>query len=316
MSDLNPFRITWNRHNRTQWDGMFAACKRPSLTQSSTYALALHQLQGMKADLGVIRFENKPIGLVVAHGKPVLGTPGSQTIYRGPLWIHDEIPGEMQTLALALLRKRYRLRNARPVTFHPELTDTPAHHAQLVEAGFKRITDGYQTIWLDLAPPLDELRAGQHQNWRNSLVQGERAGLAIIDDRQCARLGWLTERHTEHMEVGGFRGASAGLLEALQQHANETAGIHLLVAEADGEPVSGLLLARHGSAATYLVGWTGETGRALRATHILLWEAVQRLKADGVAWFDLGGINVDAPGVARFKRGLGGDETTLVGGYI
>ena len=85
MSDLNPFRITWNRHNRTQWDGMFAACKRPSLTQSSTYALALHQLQGMKAALGVLRFENQPIGLVVAHGKPVLGTPGSQTIYRGPL---------------------------------------------------------------------------------------------------------------------------------------------------------------------------------------------------------------------------------------
>jgi lipid II:glycine glycyltransferase (peptidoglycan interpeptide bridge formation enzyme) len=48
----------------------------------------------------------------------------------------------------------------------------------------------------------------------------------------------------------------------------------------------------------------------------LLWEAVQRLKADSAAWFDLGGISVDAPGDARFKRGLGGAETTLVGGYI
>jgi len=316
MSDLNPFRITWNKHSRTQWDGMFAACKRPSLTQSSTYALAMHDLQGLKADLGIIRFDNKPIGLVVAHGKPVFGTPGSQTIYRGPLWVHEEIPGEMQTLALALLRKRYRLRNARPVTFHPELADTPAHHAQLVGAGFRRITEGYQTIWLDLSQTLEDLRAGQHQNWRNSLVQGERAGLTIIDDQQCTRLNWLIAQHAEHMELGGYRGASGGLLQALHQHANANAGLHLLIAERHGEPLSGLLLARHGSAATYLVGWTGDAGRAARATHVLLWEAVQRLKADGAAWFDLGGISVDAPGVARFKRGLGGAETTLVGGYI
>lgn len=316
MSDLNPFRISWNRNTRSQWDGMLAACKRPSLTQTSTYALAMHQLQGMKADLGVIRFDNKPIGMVVAHGKPALGTPGSQTIYRGPLWVHDEIPGEMQKLALELLRKRFRLRNARPVTFHPELTNTAAHHEQLLDAGFKRIAEGYETIWLDLAPSLDDLRAGQRQNWRNSLVQGERAGLTIIDDPNCERLDWLITQHSEHMELGGFRGASGELLEALHAHSNETTGLHLLTAEQSGEPVAGLLLARHGTAATYLVGWTGETGRDARATHVLLWEAVQRLKAAGTAWFDLGGINIDAPGVARFKRGLGGEETTLVGGYI
>ena len=135
MSDLNPFRISWNRHNRTQWDGMLAACKRPSLTQTSTYALAMHETQGLRADLGVIRFDKKPIGMIVSHGKPSFGTPGSQTIYRGPLWVHDEIPGEMQKLALGLLRQRYRLRRARPVTFHPELDDTPAHRAQMSEAG-------------------------------------------------------------------------------------------------------------------------------------------------------------------------------------
>ncbi|MGY8955831.1 MAG: GNAT family N-acetyltransferase [Alphaproteobacteria bacterium] len=316
MSDLNPFRITWNKNNRSQWDGMLAACKRPSLTQTSTYALAMHELQGMKADLGVIRFNNKPIGMVVSHGKPVFRTPGSQTIYRGPLWIHDEIPGEMQKLAFELLRKRYRLRTARPVTFHPELEDTAAHRHQMVMAGFKRIAEGYETLWLDLSPSLDALRTSQRQNWRNSLVQGERAGLTIIDDPNCDRLDWLIAQHAEHMGLGGYRGASGGLLEALRKHSNENTGLHLLAAELDGKPVAGLLLARHGSAATYLVGWTGDTGRDVRATHVLLWEAVQRLKALGTAWLDLGGINVDAPGVARFKRGLGGENIVLVGGYI
>lgn len=316
MSDLNPFQITWNRHGRAQWDGMLAACKRASLTQTSTYALAMHELQGQQADLGVIRFDKKPIGMIVSHGKPAFGTPGSQTIYRGPLWIHDEIPGEMQKLALSLLRKRYRLRSARPVTFHPELEDTDTHRAQMSAAGFRRIAEGYRTIWLDLSHSLDALRADQHQNWRNALVQGERAGLTVIDDRNCTRLPWLIENHTTHMDLGGYRGASGALLDALVKHGNETAGLRLLVAEHEGEPVAGVLLAIHGSAATYLVGWTGEAGRDLRATHLLLWHAVETLKADGKSWFDLGGISDEAPGVMRFKRGLGGTETTLVGGYV
>ena len=315
-ADLNPFRIVWNRHGRDQWDTMLAACKRPSLTQTSTYALALNDVQGDKAALGVIRFNKQPIGLVVAHGKPILGTPGSQTIYRGPLWVHDEIPAQMQKLAFELLRKRFRLRRGRPVTFHPELEDTPEHRVQMLTAGFKRIVDGYRTIWLDLSRPLVELRAEQKQNWRNALVQGERNSLTVIDDRDCTRLGWLTAQHAEHMNIGGYRGPSQGLIDALHRRGNSTAGLRLLVAEQDGDPIAGVLLAHHGKAATYLVGWTGDKGRELRATHLLLWQAIELLKADGYEWFDLGGDSAEAPGVERFKLGLGGAETWLVGGYV
>ncbi|MEP4377605.1 MAG: GNAT family N-acetyltransferase [Alphaproteobacteria bacterium] len=314
--DLNPFRITWNRHGRDQWDTMLAACKRPTLTQTSTYALALHDVQGARADFGLIRFNKQPIGLVVAHGKPILRTPGNQTIYRGPLWIHDEIPAQMRKLAFELLRKRFRLRRGRPVTFHPELSDTPEHRVHMLTAGFKRVVDGYRTIWLDLSKSLEELRAGQRQNWRNALVQGEKNNLTVIDDRDCARLGWLTERHAEHMELGGYRGPSGGLVDALHRHSNATAGLRLMVAEHAGSPVAGILLAHHGKTATYLVGWTGDTGRDLRATHLLLWHAIQLLKADGYDGFDLGGISAEAPGVERFKSGLGGTESWLVGGYV
>lgn len=313
---LNPFRIVWNKHSRRQWDTMLAACKRPSLTQSSAYALAIHKTQGMKADFGLIRFNKQPIGMTVAHGKPSFGAPGSQTIYRGPLWIHNEIPGEMQKLALELLRKRYRLRRGRPVTFHPELKDTPEHRGQLALSGFKRVAEGYRTIWLDLAGPAEEMRANLRSNWRNSLVQGERNDLTIVDDRDCARLAWLIEHHSEHMDLGGYRGPSGAILEALREFSNETAGIRLLVAEADGVPVAGVLLAYHGKAATYLVNWTGDDGRELRATHLLLWRAAELLQSEGYEWFDLGGINDDAPGVARFKQGMGGTEIQLVGGYI
>ncbi|MEK9901856.1 MAG: hypothetical protein VW516_14020 [Rhodospirillaceae bacterium] len=73
----------------------------------------------------------------------------------------------------------------------------------MLTAGFKRVPDGYRTIWLDLSESLEALRAGQKQNWRNALVQGERNGLEIIDDPGCARLEWLTTQQSKHMELGG-----------------------------------------------------------------------------------------------------------------
>jgi len=108
----------------------------------------------------------------------------------------------------------------------------------------------------------------------------------------------------------------SGLIDALHRRGNSTAGLRLLVAEQDGDPIAGVLLAHHGKAATYLVGWTGDKGRELRATHLLLWQAIELLKADGYEWFDLGGVSAEAPGVERFKLGLGGAETWLVGGYV
>lgn len=315
-SGFRPFRIEWGGRTRAQWDAMFAACRRTTLTQSSTYALALAETAKVRADFGLIRFENRPIGLVVAHGRPILGRPGSQSIYRGPIWIHDEIPGAMQKLVLSLLRRRFRLWRGRPVTFHPELADTPAHRAQLAEAGFRHVAPGYRTRMVDLSPSVEELRANLARNWHSALKQGERHRLAVVDDGAGARLDWLVERHGAHMAHGGYRGLSGELLRALHRHGNATAGLRLLVADADGEAVSGIALARHGDSATYLVGWTGEAGRALRATHVLLWRAMGLLKADGARWFDLGGIPDDAPGIATFKAGLGGAELTLVGGYV
>lgn len=48
----------------------------------------------------------------------------------------------------------------------------------------------------------------------------------------------------------------------------------------------------------------------------LLNRATLDLKAHGTKWLDLGGINAAAPGVARFKMGLGGKFFTLSGTYV
>ena len=100
---FNPFRIDWNTCTFGQWEALLARCKRPTLLQTWQYAMALAKTEGGKADFGIINFENKPVGLVQVQTRrwpPFLTTC---RIYRGPLWIYDEISGEMLKLVLGMI---------------------------------------------------------------------------------------------------------------------------------------------------------------------------------------------------------------------
>jgi hypothetical protein len=314
VTDL--FRIDWNRHSAAQWQTMLDNCARPTLTQSPAYAAAATEVEGSIADYGLIRFQDKPIGMTIVTRRRGLGGVANCSLYRGPLWIYDEIPGEMLKLALRQLRRRHRWWRGRPLTFHPELVDSRDNRRILSEAGFRRVADGYATIWIDLSAPLEALRGGLRPRRRSQLSQAERSGVEVMFGADDGQFEWLYDRHASHMAEHGYRGPSPALLRALRTNAPEDQQPRLMIAQDNGAPIAAILVCLHGSSATYLVGWSGDAGRRLRAHDLLLWRAIEHLKSAGIRWLDLGGINAEAPGLAQFKRGLGGEAVTLVGGYV
>ncbi len=108
-----------------------------------------------------------------------------------------------------------------------------------------------------------------------------------------------------------------GFLGRLARAAHDCRELLLLVAFERAEPVAGIMILRHGISATYEVGYVAPRGRELRATHLLLWHAVEALIRKRVRWLDLGGIATDrSPGIARFKLGMGGTVATLPGTFL
>ena len=146
----NPFRIDWNQHTTRQWDRMLAACRRPTLPQTWQYAAAKAGTTGELADNGIIHFHDSPVGLVQVQRKRLLGPLAHCALYRGPLWIHDTIPGQMQKIVLRLLRQRYAAYRGKTFVFHPELDDNESHREHLQTSGFVRTDAGYSTVWMDL----------------------------------------------------------------------------------------------------------------------------------------------------------------------
>jgi hypothetical protein len=310
------FRIDWNRHNRTQQQAMFDACDRPTLSQSPVYAAALADAGYAGTEYGLLRFQGRPVGAVLVEKRPFMRWGSSYRIYRGPLWLKHDMPDVVKGEFFRLIRQRFRIRTGRPVTFHPELDDTKRNRDLVAASGFRRIANGYRTIWLDLAQPRETLHARLAGKWRNQLRQGERNGLRLDVDTQGSCLDWLIERHEAHMAANNYHGPSRRLLETLTAQGKPYDMVRILRALHEGEPVGAILLTRHGRSTTYFVGWNGLAGRRLRAHHFLLWQAICLLQDEDVRWFDLGGVNdADAANVAHFKAGLRGTPTTLAGGY-
>ena len=80
---------------------------------------------------------------------------------------------------------------------------------------------------------------------------------------------------------------------------------------------AGILIVQHGKSCTYQLGWNSPAGRRIYANNFLLWNAIIDMKKRDCLWFDLGGIDKkNTPGIAKFKRGLGGEEYTLVGEWV
>jgi hypothetical protein len=314
---FNPFRIDWNDCTFGQWEALLARCKRPTLLQTWQYGVAMAKVEGWKADFGIIHFEGKPVGLVQVQTRKWTPFLTACRIYRGPLWIYDEIPGEMLKLVLRMIRQRYKLRRGHPLMFHPELPDDPATRQRMSATGFRRWSDGYESVWLDLTPGPDALHAGLHGKWRNQLRQAERHSLVLETETSAGKqFDWLMEHYLEDKIARSFQGPSPAFLRAMHGASPDKSPLVSLRALQGGKPVAGVLLVRHGRAATYQVGWTDERGRAVRAHHFLLWQSVLWLIKHGSTGFDLGGTNEKTPGIARFKTRMGGKPFRLVGGYV
>lgn len=186
--------------------------------------------------------------------------------------------------------------------------------ALLRPLGKRPMTTGYTTSWLDMAEDPGGLRASLRSNWRNQLRNAEKnppclRRTATAGDVERFLAGYNADRRRKR-----YRGPPEKLVRTLFEAFGDDA---LLLQAANGpETDAAALFLRHGTSATYFLSWSTPAGRQRNAANLLLWTAVQDLRAAGVRWLDLGGLDARAPGIARFKLGLGGTAVRYSGTWF
>ncbi|MCR9254798.1 MAG: GNAT family N-acetyltransferase [Alphaproteobacteria bacterium] len=314
----SPYSIVWNKASKSEWDKLLVRCRRPNLLLMWPYAMALAKTKGKKTRFGVIHFDGNPVGAITEEQAAKFGPVKVLTCNRGPVF-KDDLPDSMASLFLHFMRREYMAWKGRFFSFLPEFPDSEAMRALMKSNGWYRKGEGYRTAWLDLTLEGETLRGNLRANWRGALQKAEKTDLIVQHDSTGRYLDWLLSVYEDDKIERGFIGPAPALIRAYDEVSKSVGRlhrVHLWRCVKDSVPVAGILVVRHLTTATYLVGWTSEEGRAVNAHHLLLWRAALALKKDDVTALDLGGYNEEeAAGIANFKRGLGGEEWIGVGQY-
>lgn len=306
----------WDNVKPGEWDRLIAAIPHSVLEQSWAYGEAANAAQGHRVRRALFRRGTEAIGCLQVLDSGFLGLIRIVEILRGPLWRPDVTTDEKRA-GLAAIRQAFRLRRRELLLWMPELTDTADNRAELRALGMRPMLTGYSSIWLDLAQGPQKLRTAMDGKWRNVLHRAEQSRLRVQITQGGRALDWLLERHDAFRQTRRFRAPSGRLVKAFATAVRRKSDVAVAAAYSGSEPVAGALWLSHGTTATYYVGWSGPEGREAGAQNLLLWRSIEALHEAGITALDLGGIDTRrAPGIARFKLGLGGEVFTLSGTWL
>lgn len=289
------------------------------LQQHPLYGRAL-QAFGAEASQVFFLKQDQKIGTALLINRKFLGAFRLTTLFRGPLWTSVDIDPATETACLQALRAEYAPWKWNFLAAIPEGEAGGQTNARYKKAGFRRVMSGFSTCWVDLRPDADALRKSLKGKWRNQLKGAEQHPLQIsVGGRKPHQYNWLLEKESEQRSSRGYQATPLGLVSSYVASAKlgSQPPIMCVTALQGRDKIAGGLFLLHGNSATYHIGWAGQEGRNLNAQNRVLWEGMLALKARGIRFLDLGGLNTaNLAGIARFKLGLGSAPVTFAGTYV
>lgn len=322
LSTGAAFRAEAGALDIASWHKLLAEFDDASVYQSYSYGEAWHG-QDSVSHL-VLKQGESPVGAcqVVVRRVPLVNT-GAAYIVWGPLWRKKGSPANVDVYRALLraVREEYGRRRKCLIRVWPcetgLLKDTVA--PELASEGFAHIPDAvtYRTLRIDLSPSLEELRKNFVPRWRTSLNRSERNSLTVLEGTEDRFFEIFKGLSKECQEKKNFVSMlDVDLLRRAQVSLPEPMKLFFVVACHEDQPVCAAAYAIVGETAVYILGATGIKGYDVNAAYLVQWRVLQRLKALGARYYDLGGVDPDGnAGVYRFKAGLAGkngiDETFL-----
>jgi lipid II:glycine glycyltransferase (peptidoglycan interpeptide bridge formation enzyme) len=226
--------------------------------------------------------------------------------------------------SLKVLRDEYVTKRGFGLRIVPMLTreDDMKYVEVFREHGYRHVAPRIRkhTIILDVNRPLEQLRKGFDQKWRNCLNGAERNNLEIRQGDEEPLFGLFLEVYREMLarkqlgepgDIRSFMTAHTALPDRFK--------LRVFVALEAGKPAAGVICSAIGGRGVYVFGATGSRGMRNKASYLLQWRVLEWLRQRQCHAYDLHGANAEAnPGVYAFKMGLcgkNGREVEMLGHF-
>lgn len=271
----------------------------------------------------VLRRDREPLAIAQLRIiRPIRLKFGIAYLRWGPLCERrGEVPNPEVAMAMACaLEEEYARKRKLSLKILPNAFGN-SPRAAVFHSAFSRFTRepigaerAYRTFLLDLTPDLADLRKRFDVKWRNQLTRSEKNNLQVVAG--CGRADYRTfcEIYYQMLKRKGFKTTvDVDEFRRIQEELPERHRMYVLIAQNHGAPVAGLVASAMGDSAIYLLGATSDAGLQCKGAYLLHWNLIERLKADGIRWYDLGGIDPEKnPGVFHFKKGFSGADASHI----
>lgn len=267
----------------------------------------------------VVKREGEPVAMaqlrIVRPGKFPCGIA---YLRWGPLCHqkHGELSAAVVEAMASALRREYAEKRGLFLRILPNAF-IGSTRATIFEAAFSNyaretfnVGESYRTFSLDLAPPIDVLRKGLDQKWRNCLNRAEKNGLTVAEGDGREKFRAFIGLYDEMWARKQFeKGSDVHEFERIQHDLPAAHRMKILLCMDKGSPTAGLVATMMGNSAIYLLGATSDAGMKLKGSYLLHWHLITLLKRSGIRYYNLGGINPEKnPGVYHFKAGFSGED--------
>ncbi|MCP4695247.1 MAG: GNAT family N-acetyltransferase [Gammaproteobacteria bacterium] len=212
------------------------------------------------------------------------------------------------------LRDEYALKRGLFLRILPNIMDidSEAYLSILQEEGYTRrpLAEGGRTLYLDLTPSLEELRANLRPRWRNYLKKAEKSDIEVLESADGEHYEMFAALYRGmHQRKNFVEYVDIDEYQQIQQDLPDDLKMKITLCRSQGEVCAAVICAAAGNMGIYTLGATNGKGLKNRASYLAHWKTVEWLKAQGYRWYDLGGYNPDGvPGTAQFKAGLTGKK--------
>jgi hypothetical protein len=205
----------------------------------------------------------------------------------GPLCHRIQAPPDLEVWRQAIrgLRAEYVLKRNMWLRLLPMLTeaDDPVFASVLEQEGFApdRTGSRQRTMLIDLTPPLDQLRKGLDQKWRNRLNSGERNGLEIVEGTEDRLIEQFLVPYQEMISRKGLsEPGDIRSFRAIQKKLPDQQKLRVFLACTEGEVCAGAIVSHLGERGIYHFGATGNKGMKTKAAYVSAFICGSRSKAD------------------------------------
>jgi len=322
MKALSPgVAVEIDRIGKAEWHALLQQFEDASIYQTWSYG----ELSWGKKYLShlLLRKDGEIIAAAQVRIARIAGVgPGMAYVMSGPLWRRrngEYCPDHFRQAVRALSneyagRRKLALR-VRPHELDELLAEDTPLRVMLEEEGVKWSGIRYRTIIMDLSPSLEELHKRLTGDWRRNLKHAINNNLEIVKGSGDDLYGGFIDLYREMLARKSFTpGVDIDVFREVQRDLPESLKMRIWIAKFNGAPVSSLLFTRIGDRGECIIGASNDAGLRLRATYLLMWKTLESLKAHGLRYCDLGGINPEQnPSVYHFKSGLRGEEVHELG---